>query len=91
MKTEDWNKVKEGEELPTLAKIVVATVGKSTLSAQMLGEIEEFINDLLKETISKKEVFEILNDEIATAHLTTSGKTSRLTSAYMRISELCKK
>ena len=37
------------------------------------------------------EVQKILTDEIATAHTTTSGKTSRLTSAYNRISKLKQK
>jgi len=35
-----------------------------------------------------EQVKQILVDEINLAHSTTSGKTSRLTSAYNRISEL---
>ncbi len=38
--------------------------------------------------VNKKEVLEILVDEINTAHLSDFGKTSRLTSAYNRIAEL---
>ena len=37
-----------------------------------------------------KEVLTILEDEIATAHTSKAGKTSRLTSAYMRIKQLIK-
>lgn len=36
----------------------------------------------------EKEVGKILTDEIATAHTSESGKTSRLTSAYMRIKSI---
>ena len=35
-----------------------------------------------------EEVKKILTDEIATAHTTKSGKTSRLTSTYQRINNL---
>ena len=35
----------------------------------------------------RKRCLQILTDEIATAHTTKSGKTSRLTSAYNRIKE----
>lgn len=35
---------------------------------------------------ARKEAMKILEEEISLAHTTTSGKTSRLTSAYNRIS-----
>ena len=55
-------------------------------SLDLVTRLATYIGD------KKKEIFEqvkqILVDEINLAHSTTSGKTSRLTSAYNRISEL---
>jgi len=53
------------------------------------GELQfalSFIDELLSK--QRKEVLEILTDEIATAHTSKAGITSRLTSAYMRIKKL---
>lgn len=49
----DWNKIKEGEELPTLAKIVIANVGKTAESGKMLGEIEGYITSLIQQSKEK--------------------------------------
>jgi len=46
----NWNKVNEGEELSTLAKIVVATVGKSRESGKMLRQLEEYITSLVQQS-----------------------------------------
>lgn len=46
-------------------------------------EWKAFITEI--RNIERARCLKILEDEIATAHTTTSGKTSRLTSAYNRI------
>ena len=53
-------------------------------------EILSFLRSSQTKLIEKviEEVEKILEDEIALAHTTKSGKTSRLTSAYMRIKNL---
>jgi hypothetical protein len=53
-------------------------------------ELESFITSLLQKERKKtlEEVEEILENELYLAHTTESGKTSRLTSAIMRIDRL---
>lgn len=53
---------------------------------QETDELLWFIARLLEK--QKKEVLKILTDEINLAHTTKSGKTSRLTSAYSKVSSL---
>lgn len=53
-------------------------------------KVKSFIHSTIEEVLKEKreEVEKILVDEINLARTTKSGKTSRLTSAYMRISKL---
>ena len=82
--TKDWRERVSNEvqnELPMMycqdAESEIINLVASELSIQA----QEIVDDVQR----------ILTDEIATAHTTTSGKTSRLTSAYNRISKLKQK
>ena len=50
--------------------------------SEVRSRLLDYRNTILKETLK------ILEDEIAVSHIAIRGKTSGLTSAYMRIKEL---
>ena len=70
------------ETVRDISSIAVAPIAKS--AARKI--ISKAFDQIEKQTL--EEVKEILIDEIATAHTTKAGKTSRLTSASMRVTAL---
>lgn len=56
------------------------------LNQEQIQNLKELL-EVMKQQ-GREECLRILEEEIATAHTSESGKTSRLTSAYMRIKKL---